>query len=549
MNLPAYRHLPISRQIILVSTLMLMLLFGAMTWIATYLSASYAMSGVEQSLSQQVKTVRAMIDGYVDNAKPRGGVLSETDLAQLREALGSIVSGQTGYVYILSPTGNEASLAEFILHPRHQGRMVGDLNNQGVAAAVRQILNKKQGVVRYDYPDKQGVLRQKIVALETSAKTGWVIGLGSWESEYAEESKQLRNVLVVVGCVAAILAALIMAGLVSSRLKLLTAVIGMVGRMGRGDFGYRSSLEGSSIESKNEVLYLAAVVEATQAQIRQLMNGVLVTSERVGRSADEVRQGMQQMQGSAERESEAAATMATTMEQIAASVTLVAENAQMVVGGTESSRETVHTGVSLMARTVSEMGKISTEVQESAVLLASLGERSGQISGVVAVIREIAEQTNLLALNAAIEAARAGEQGRGFAVVADEVRKLAERTALSTHEISGTVQAIVTETRSVVEQMENVRIEMGKGVVLVEDASAALNIINARADQTLREVNEIAHAAQEQSIAVQALVKHVEQVASLSGENRVVATQNLEQTVALHAAADEMQQSLSNFKV
>jgi methyl-accepting chemotaxis protein len=124
----------------------------------------------------------------------------------------------------------------------------------------------------------------------------------------------------------------------------------------------------------------------------------------------------------------------------------VADNANQAAQISEEAKEVTTTGRDVVYRAMNELERVATDITESAVLIESLGERSKQISSVVGVIREIADQTNLLALNAAIEAARAGEQGRGFAVVADEVRKLAERTSLSTQEIATTVSAILDET-------------------------------------------------------------------------------------------------------
>jgi methyl-accepting chemotaxis protein len=171
------------------------------------------------------------------------------------------------------------------------------------------------------------------------------------------------------------------------------------------------------------------------------------------------------------------------------------------------------------------------------------------MSSVVGVIREIADQTNLLALNAAIEAARAGEAGRGFAVVADEVRKLAERTAMSTSEIAGTVQSIVGDTQLAVERMQGVSERMGTGVDLARQAGEALNVIDGQTDHAVAVVSDIASSTKEQSTASQHIASSVEQIAAASGDNAAAAEANNEAARRLREVADELQGALRHFQV
>jgi methyl-accepting chemotaxis protein len=190
---------------------------------------------------------------------------------------------------------------------------------------------------------------------------------------------------------------------------------------------------------------------------------------------------------------------------------------------------------------------VAGEINESAVLIESLGDRSKQISSVVGVIREIADQTNLLALNAAIEAARAGEQGRGFAVVADEVRKLAERTAMSTQEISSTVQAILDETGIAVKHMQSVSTSMSGSVGLAREAGNSLATIDEHAQQTVDTVKNIADSTREQSSASQEIARLVENIAQMAEGSSSRAVNNSERAQNLQRLAAELQAQLSRF--
>ena len=675
-----YRHMPISRQIIIVACSALIILFTAVTLIVTKLSMQHALTTTEQNLTQQVATIRGMLDAYFENVLARGnrqsdffmkylqgdvsrgsgtvrtgavdlpelhaagrvlnanhsllesfkelsateaavlvvqdgqvyraatllkkdgqymdgtavpetdpvakailkgenytgltvrngqyffsvvralkdrdgkvfGGLSvrvslEAELKQIRTTLGAIVSGQTGYVYILRPTGDEKSLAEFVLHPTLQGKTVADANSPTLYKAIASIVAKKDGILHYQFADKEGREREKLVVLAPLNGWNWVVGLGSWQDEYLADSYSLRTVMILVGLLAAALSGVMIYVLVNSRLRPLQGVIEVIDRMGAGDFR-QTRLEGQA-NSGNEVMHLAAALDKTAGQIRQLLDSTRQTSLQVGQSANTVEGAMREMLLSSESESQEASAMAATMEQISSSITLVAQNARSVVDLTQGSRDTARSGGDLMASTVTEMERIAAEIQESAKLVQVLGERSQQISSIVNVIREIADQTNLLALNAAIEAARAGESGRGFAVVADEVRKLAERTAVSTHEISSTIQAIMSDTATAVDHMERVHSQMGNGVDLAKKTNETLLAINTQAESTLHDVNEIADATQEQSQAVQAIANSVERVANLSKENHSVANNNLTQTVELRKVADAMQKSLGRFEL
>jgi methyl-accepting chemotaxis protein len=182
-------------------------------------------------------------------------------------------------------------------------------------------------------------------------------------------------------------------------------------------------------------------------------------------------------------------------------------------------------------------------------LVETLEQHSTNISGIVNVIRDIADQTNLLALNAAIEAARAGEQGRGFAVVADEVRKLAERTGGATTEIGQMIDAIQTETRNAVAGMEQSQNQVGTGVQLAGQAADSLVHIQAETRRTLDQINDIASASQEQSAAANEIAQNVERIASMSEENSVAIRDASETATRLSELAHRLDRLMNRFKV
>jgi methyl-accepting chemotaxis protein len=238
-------------------------------------------------------------------------------------------------------------------------------------------------------------------------------------------------------------------------------------------------------------------------------------------------------------------TIATASEEMAATSDGIAQNCTTAAESSKQGNLLVAEGVSVVQETVAGMHRISERVKATAASLGSLGSRSDQIGEIVGTIEDIADQTNLLALNAAIEAARAGEQGRGFAVVADEVRALAERTTKATKEIAHMIKSIQSETADAVKSM-------GEGVNEVERGSGdaarsgdALSQILTQISSISMEVNQIATAAEEQTATTMEITNNITAIsevvtmsASCSHDSASAAKELLARAEELHHLVD-----------
>jgi len=469
----------------------------------------------------------------------------EGELKRIRDQFGRLVAGKTGYVYIVRPT-DEKSIGEFVLHPKFQEKTLAEVDVPAAAKqAVAEVIARKEGVFHYALQDASGQERERIVFAATSAGWGWTVATGSWLDEYLEESRALRNLVVLISLVAALVLAIVIYVLVNARLRGLGQLVQEVARISAGDL--RAEVKDADPASRNEVHAIAHAFNQMAESVRNLVRGVTNTSGQVGVAANELQGAADRARHSAEQASLSASGIAASVEQLSVSITQVADNANHAAKISEDAKSVTASGRGVVDRAMNELEQVARDINESATLIESLGERSKQISSVVSVIREIAEQTNLLALNAAIEAARAGEQGRGFAVVADEVRKLAERTAMSTQEISTTVSAILQETGSAVQRMQAVSTNMSDSVGLAREAGDSLRAIDQHAEQTVEVVQGIADGTREQSAAGQEIARLVESIAQAAEGSNAQAVKNSERAKELQQLSADLQSQLSRF--
>ena len=240
---------------------------------------------------------------------------------------------------------------------------------------------------------------------------------------------------------------------------------------------------------------------------------------------------------------------ASSIENLNTAVKAIVEKTKDVLSSANNASSMAGQGQQVVNKAVLGIQQIATTVSESAQLMSALGQRSDQIGQIVKVIKDIAEQTNLLALNAAIEAARAGEQGRGFAVVADEVRKLAERTATATSEISAMITAIQTETRHAVSTMEKGSSQVNEGVDLANQAGQSLQNINSSVKLVVDMIKQISEATRSQSETTNEITKRVERIADMATENTASVDETTQASHDLQKLSLHLQQLVSHFKL
>lgn len=293
---------------------------------------------------------------------------------------------------------------------------------------------------------------------------------------------------------------------------------------------------------------LLADISRMQDTLRAMISTILDNAEHVSSAANQLLSAAEEVADRSQRQSDAASSMAASVEEMAVSIDQVRENATEAHSISENSASISEEGAAVIHSAASEMRQISEAVQASSEIVEDLGRQSDQITSIVNTIREIADQTNLLALNAAIEAARAGEQGRGFAVVADEVRKLAERTSLSTTEIATMVTRIQQGTRGAVASMQAGVAKVGSGVELASQAGESINSIRDGAQRVSQVVTSISDSISEQSHASNDIAHKIETIAQMSEESAAAVRHTADAARRLHQLSGELHAAVAQFK-
>jgi methyl-accepting chemotaxis protein len=504
------------------------------------------------------------------SGQPEGAVAIDITLSKLTEIIKNIKLGQTGWVIMVQADGTIISNPKA---PETNFKNISEFWNGKLAEVRDTDLEKADGEVEVEAEGKA-----YLVSAHTDPDTGWkYLGLIE-KKELVEPVRRTVGTLALVMGVGLVVMGLAI-WLFADRLVIrpLKRVESFLGAVAGGDYNRREQhLRGDEIgnifnalnktatqlgENMREIeartqeaqdkaqaaeRSAAEADEARQAAIKAKQEGLLTAATRLEAVVAHVSSASEELAGQSAAMGQSTATQkeritetATAMEEMNATVLEVAKNASHAAQGADQAKSLAETGNQVVGRSVSAMEdllKLSLSLKGN---MNDLGERARAIDQIMNVINDIADQTNLLALNAAIEAARAGEAGRGFAVVADEVRKLAEKTMSATKEVGETIRGIQEVSAQNIKAMEAAGQAIEDSTSLVRQSGKALNQIVEMSENTALQVQSIATAAEQQSAASQEINQSVDQINVIATEN----AQSMRQTeLAIQELAEQADQ-------
>ena len=468
-----------------------------------------------------------------------------SELVALKKRINSIRLNETGYVFAVDAGKDQGTL---VIHPTQEGKNLLDAKDAKGVTYIKDMLEKKTGVLHYQFmnPERgESAPRDKVATFVHFPKWNWIVASSSYTEELSAEAARVRNRLIF--------SALVLVGLLISVVffvsrrwvtQPLAEAVTVMQKIAAGDLTVQVMDRGGDEVGQllRATRNMAAKMHDALADIRNASDQLVDSSQQLANTATLVAE-------QSGHQSDAASTMAASVEELNSSIVQVSDHAQAAQGISDHSGTVAGDGAAVIQGAVGSMTDIATTVRAASEVVATLGAESQAISAIVSTIKEIADQTNLLALNAAIEAARAGEQGRGFAVVADEVRKLAERTTASTEEIAAMIRKILDGTEQAVARMEEGVQQVEEGVAYADKAGRSITDIKQSASKVAEAVHGISYTLSEQSSATAEIARNVERIARGAEDNNYLAQNAARHAETLEQLSASLKAQVSRFRV
>ena len=420
------------------------------------------------------------------------------------------------------------------------------------AASIQKIEATKLGVIRSNLAMQKALESARGISREQAQRSEeQVKSIGENQQQIltgvrnaVDNATLLSYVMIAVSIAVVLISLVISLRIIASITKPLAHAKLVTAEIAGGNLTRRIK-----VGSRDEISDICNSINNIVVHFHEVISRVSHNTAQVASASTELSCAAEQMAAGAARVAGQATTVATASEEMAATSNEIALNCTQAAEGSRQANDAAVAGADVVKETVQGMNQIAEQVRASAVTVGDLGQKSEQIGAIVNTINDIADQTNLLALNAAIEAARAGEQGRGFAVVADEVRALAQRTTSATREIGEMIKAVQQQTKGAISVMQSGVSRVEAGTVEAAKSGAALEEILQQIGSVTQQVNQIATAAEEQTATTVEISNNIQSINEVVQDTAKNAQESASSALLLSQLAEEQQKLVGQFKL
>ncbi|GAJ73235.1 methyl-accepting chemotaxis protein [Vibrio sp. JCM 18904] len=452
--------------------------------------------------------------------------------------------GDTGYTIIVD--NDENNLGKYLLHPAKSGSdssilEVADYNGH---KPFGQIFEQSSGLIRYPF-EYQGNVGEKYLVYTEVPGWNWKLLGGTFIKEVTKGSDTLLTLIAIISSVAAIITFVVLTLFLNRSLQPLTTLNSYMTRLAGGEVSL--NIPASRKASKNEITNLSSGVASMASQLNELVGKIRSTSDLVESNSTSVANDAHSNLTQADRQQQEVEQVVTAIEEMASSAQSVAQQVESIAENVRSANTDSQSGLAIVEGVCIDVAQLNDQLDQSATAIEQVNRDSESIQTVTKMIDEIAEQTNLLALNAAIEAARAGEQGRGFAVVADEVRTLAHRTQSSVQDVVEIIEKLKGSTHNAVNMMTDSQRSANQVLDKAQDAGTALEAIAVQVQSIASQADAIAATSEEQAQVSQEIAANAHSISELNRESRNTSAKTSQSAIELQQQARNLKEQVDFF--
>lgn len=480
--------------------------------------------GMIDLLNEQVESGDITLEDAQEELRMK--LLGEKDSQNVRSLATDYTVGDSGYIFAVDKNGRS------VLNPSNEGKDLSNISSENGIQIVEEMIDKGNGggFITYDWMNPEtDKIEEKLIYVKTDPNWGWTIGAGSYISEFEAGAHYLKSIIhwsVNLTGILATIAAFIFARRITKPINDLSVELR---KAATGDFSGNEL----KVRTRDEIGHLTRDFNIMRLNIQSLIRKINDASEQVNASSqeltastegtslatEEISRSIQMVANGFDTSSNSLMEASKSLEEITSAIHHLAHNSTDIIESSSTVLTQANNGNEYVEQTVKQMTTIHDQVHESGEVIKVLHSSSQKIGEITKVITDIAEQTNLLALNAAIEAARAGEHGKGFAVVADEVRKLAVQSQQSSNQIRQLIENIQANMELSTTSIDSVKNEVNEGLNIVNKTESSFKEIVESMNELSSKMTDMAFTVKEMSVSAEKTNAKITSITEVSQES------------------------------